>query len=254
MEQHKHRKTFRQSPLYLVRHPRGAFLIDASLGSGTAADLEASPWWFRWNFKSAAQAAPLAQLVRSAGIDPASVTRVLVTHAHWDHTGGLAELPNARVSMSAAEADWILGRSGPPPAIAMAQHVVAVRDRIDRLDFAGPSFGGFPASQDVFGDGTVIAVPSPGHTPGATSYFVRSGSDRTWLFVGDAAWVKEGFEEPATKGRLASLLADWDRARTAESLGIIHAVHRSGAAWVVTSHDARTWMEIRRCDGASSAR
>ena len=105
----------------------------------------------------------------------------------------------------------------------------------------------------MFGDGSIVAVPSVGHTPGATSYYVNSGDGRRWLFVGDAAWVKEGFEEPVPKGRLASFLADGDRERTADTLGTLHAVSDAKAAAIVTSHDERTWTGVPRCAPAGQA-
>ena len=220
---------------FLLRHPQGVMLIDAAFGATTAADLEASPWWFRWNFGGAREARPLAALLQDAGVKPEEVSRVLITHAHWDHTGGLPQVPGARV-LTADEA---------VPHLGMPQHFANAQ--VERLTFPGPAYEGFDKSQDVLGDGSIIAVPTPGHTRGATSFFVNSGDGRRWLFIGDAAWVKEGFTEPATKGRLASLVLDFDREQAAESLGRLHAVHESRAAALVTAHDERTWEGIPRC-------
>src|SRR5438309_8973600 len=80
---------------FLIRHPEGVLLVDAAVGAETAADLDASPWWFRWNFGGAREARPLAALLSEAGVKPEEVTRVLLTHAHWDHTGGLPQVPGA---------------------------------------------------------------------------------------------------------------------------------------------------------------
>jgi glyoxylase-like metal-dependent hydrolase (beta-lactamase superfamily II) len=118
---------------------------------------------------------------------------------------------------------------------------------VEKLTFAGPAYEGFDASQDLLGDGSIIAVPTPGHTSGSTSYFVNSGNGQRWLFIGDAAWVKEGFAEPATKGRLASFFADHDREQAAETLGRLHAVYESRSAVLVTAHDERTWDSIPNC-------
>jgi glyoxylase-like metal-dependent hydrolase (beta-lactamase superfamily II) len=236
---------------FLIRHPKGVLLIDASFGDSANADLDAAPWWFRWQFKSARAARPLATLLAEAGVKPEEVTLVLLTHAHWDHTGGLAQLPNARIALSTAEADWILGKD--LPAFAMPQHFDKVRDRLQRVQFDAKAYDGFAASHDLFGDGSIVAVPSPGHTRGATSWFVNSGGGKRWLFIGDTAWVKEGFEEPVTKGRMASYFADSDLEQTAESLASIHAVYAANAATVVTSHDERTWTGVPRCAVTSTS-
>src|SRR5437870_3867455 len=108
---------------FLMRHPQGVVLIDAAYGAGTSADLEAAPWWFRWNFGSARQARPLAALLQEAGVKPEEVTRVLLTHAHWDHTGGLPQVPGALV-FTADE---------PVPHLGMPQHFA--KARVEKLTF-----------------------------------------------------------------------------------------------------------------------
>src|SRR3954464_7759141 len=76
---------------FLIRHPKGVILVDASFGDTVNADIDAAPWWFRWQFGSARAARPLAALLNEAGVKPEDVSLVLVTHAHWDHAGGLSQ-------------------------------------------------------------------------------------------------------------------------------------------------------------------
>src|SRR5262249_5058092 len=154
-----------------------------------------------WQFGYARAARPLGALLAEAGVKPEEVTLVLLTHAHWDHAGGLAQLPNARVLTGDG---WILQEHS-MRELAMPQHFAHAR--VEPLKFDGPEYDGFAASHDVFGDGSIVAVPTPGHTAGSTSWFVNSAGGKRWLFIGDAAWVKEGFAEPALKGRLASTFA-----------------------------------------------
>ena len=130
---------------FLIRHPKGVVLVDAAFGDIVNADLDAAPWWFRWNFRSARAARPLAQLLAEAGVKPEEVTLVLLTHAHWDHTGGLAQLPNARVAMSATEAEWILAQPGALTDAAMPHHFDSVRGRVQPFAFDGPPLDGFAA-------------------------------------------------------------------------------------------------------------
>lgn len=238
--------------VFVLRLPGKLVLIDAGLGEATPDDVDQAPWWFRLALGNAARPAKgLATVLRQAGFRPEDVTHVLLTHAHWDHAGGLRDVPQARVVMAPADADWILRESANFVEGAMPLQFAGVAPRIERLAFKGPPMLGFAASQDVFGDGAVVAVPTPGHTRGSTSYLVQSGDGRRWLFVGDAAWVKEGFAEPALKGRVASLVVDHDRDEAADTLGRLHAAYLAKQARIVTAHDERTWIDLPRCASAS---
>lgn len=233
---------------FLIRHPKGVVLVDAAFGDEAEADVEKGPFYFRWAVGSARVARPLATLLRQAGVAPEEVTHVLITHAHWDHTGGLAQLPHAKVLMPKAEAAWALQETSSVLVDGgMPHHFAPVKDRVVAFDFDGPAYDGFAGSYDVFGDGSIVAVPHAGHSPGSTGWYLNSGDGRRWLFAGDAAWVKEGYETPVMKGRIASTFSDLDKQGTADTLGHLHAVFQARRAWIVTSHDARSWTEVPRC-------
>ena len=55
------------------------------------------------------------------------------------------------------------------------------------VSFSGPAVGPFPSSYDVAGDGRLVMVPLPGHTPGHSALLVRNGADQSFLCAGDAA-------------------------------------------------------------------
>src|SRR5215475_6575835 len=88
------------------------------------------------------------------GIKPADVTYVAVSHTHGDHVGNVALFPTSTVLIQAAEYDWAM--AGPAkPAFASTQMIKKL---------AG--------DHDVFGDGSVKIVSTPGHTPGHQSLLV----------------------------------------------------------------------------------
>ncbi len=110
----------------------------------------------------------------TAGLSPAQVTDVLITHSHGDHVGGLvtgtgtSAFPNARIRMSAAEWAFLQGNAG------AAKVVAAIAPQVATFAQDGEVVPGIRA--------TTIA----GHTPGHVAYELVSGSNR--LFdIGDAA-------------------------------------------------------------------
>lgn len=124
----------------------------------------------------------LAENMRAAGIDPASVDRVLLSHAHPDHTGGAGGFPNARVIMAREEWCFWTGKPSlprlPDDFRALLTGMVAdllapLRERIELVDGDTEIAPG------------VRLVPAPGHTPGHTAVLAASGGKHL-VYAGDA--------------------------------------------------------------------
>ncbi|MGP4018463.1 MBL fold metallo-hydrolase [Saccharopolyspora sp. 5N708] len=117
----------------------------------------------------------LAARLAAHGVDPAEVTDVLLTHAHYDHAANYLLFPSAAVWIGAAELDWAAGRQ-------------AAFDPLPELYAA--DLASNPRTRRVARDGEILpgvdAFVAPGHTPGSVVYRVR-GADGTVLFSGDAA-------------------------------------------------------------------
>lgn len=136
------------------------------------------------------------------GYRPADVTMAVISHLHQDHIGGVAEIPHAELLVSADE--W---RSLHRP---MAEARGLLRDHIDRpglrwspvdlTPLADPSLAPFTSGHDVFDDGSLVLLPTPGHTHGSMSMLVRRPDAPPLLLAGDLTYDVHAFERGGTGG------------------------------------------------------
>lgn len=130
------------------------------------------------------QGGRLPASIAAAGVDPASVTDVFVSHAHGDHVGGLVDaagklaFPNAAIHLSAPEWAFMKGLNAETAASVAIAHY-------DRFVAAiAPKIVEFAPGADIV-PGIVKAVEIKGHTPGHSGYLITSGQD-SLLYIGDA--------------------------------------------------------------------
>ncbi len=229
-----------------VKHPAGLLIIDPAFGESIADDLHRAGPFVMAVMGTEHTKTPVAQVMEQAGLHPADVRFAVITHAHWDHTGGLGDLPNARVLIARAELEWTQPFTRFFEGGVMPHHLKRAKERIFTYDFKGPAIDGFDGSFDVFGDGAVVAVPMPGHTPGSTGFLVRGKGGVTWLFSGDTTWTFRGVEIPAHKMIRAF---DSDLPALSASIGRLHSflVNRPDVK-VVPAHDGDALAALPRCD------
>jgi glyoxylase-like metal-dependent hydrolase (beta-lactamase superfamily II) len=176
----------------------------------------------------------LAEALKKAGAPAPDF--VVLTHGHWDHTSGLKELDHPRVVMGPGELEFMRSFKKDAPPVAMADHLDGARP--EAVVFDGPAYEEFPASKDWFGDGSVVLVPLPGHTPGSMGVFLNRVRGRRVLFIGDAGWISDAVEAPSHKLGPFSELTDWDRARLSDTLWRLHHLRkRDPSVLIVPAHD-----------------
>lgn len=126
------------------------------------------------------------QLRDVAGLAPGDVERVVLTHVHGDHADGLPHVPDARVFASAREIA-LVGTLAARATRAFTKQPLPEPFAPAPLALDGPAVGAFASSTPLTADGRVIAIPTPGHTPGHLSVLVVQ-PDHHVLLAGDAAY------------------------------------------------------------------
>ena len=183
--------------VYVIEHAKGLVLFDTGQDRRSVTD----PGYFpggpaghiyrRLAKFDVPSDATLTDRLRSQGYDIADVRVAILSHLHQDHIGGLRELPKStQVLVSAAE----LAEAGKRLAVfagLMREHIhvpgvnwTAVTPQAVEDAAIAP----FSHAHDVMGDGSLLLLPTPGHTPGSISLLMRSEGLPPMMFVGDVTY------------------------------------------------------------------
>ena len=222
----------------LVRHPQGNLLIDTGFGRNIDRQFRGLPLVFRSiTFYSLWQ--PAADQLGAAGYDPKSLRAILLTHSHWDHVSGLPDFPGVPVWVTPPEHEFI-EKNGDMNFCKLFTGI-----RYEEYGFAGGPYLGFPASHDVYGDGSIVVVPAPGHTPGSVIVFVTLPGGTRYAFVGDLVYQLEGITLREERPWLVRREADTDAGRNRENLlRMVALKERLPELIIVPAHDMRAFSHI----------
>ncbi|MDT8992012.1 MBL fold metallo-hydrolase [Curvibacter sp. APW13] len=222
---------------FLVKHGSRYMLFDTGLGRGIDAQhRQDMPVWARLAFGYEQPIRPAVDQLHKAGI--ANLERVVLSHSHWDHASGIPDFSGVRVAVAQEEMQRITqARAG--VGTAWPSQVGASSIAWEPLVFTDKPYRGYPRSLDFFGDGAVVLVPMPGHTPGSVGLFVTVDSGRRYFLIGDVAWTREALEQAAPKFWLASKLVDGDGPATQQSLEQVQQLMRTEPELqVIPAHDS----------------
>jgi N-acyl homoserine lactone hydrolase len=158
---------------YLIKHSQGWLLWDTGVADAIAAmpdgQRPADPRAIHWR-----RAKTLAAQFEQLGVKPSDIKYVAVSHSHPDHIGNVAMFPQSTLLVQKAEYDW------PAPAGPRFKPELPVI----KLD----------GDRDVFGDGSITLLATPGHTPGHQSLLVKLPKTGAVVLSGDAAHFKENWD------------------------------------------------------------
>ena len=230
-------------PAYLVEHPgAGPVLIDTGLPAavayeGTAALGRAAAIAYRVEMEPEWT---VVEQLRARGVDPIDVKVIVMTHLHYDHASAVGDFPQATLVVDAVE--WRAARAGGFTSGYAPKHFDHPFDWRE-IDFDDPrvtSFATFGRTVDLFGDGAIRLLSTPGHSKGHMSVLLRLESGRELLLTADAAFARRTIDE-----ELVPVLVD-DVHRYLRSLREIRRyVEQTPSAEVICGHDAEGWPELR---------
>ena len=126
------------------------------------------------------------------------------------------------------------------------------RIRYEQYEFEGGAYLGFPRSHDVYGDGSIVVVPAPGHTPGSVIIFVTLYNGKRYAFVGDLVWQLEGITLREERPWIVRKGADSDADGNRENLlRMIAFKQRLLELIIVPAHDMRAFAGMPTLSSAS---
>ena len=174
---------------WCVTHPEGVFVVDTG---DTVRVFEPGyyPAWhpYFWNSLESdiSPDEEVGPRLRALGIDPArDVTKVVLTHFHSDHMGGLRHFPGVPTLSTRESYKATHGPSGRLNGY-LPQHFPAGFDPLPLQFDTGP-IGTFARSHRLTQDGAVSVVETPGHAPGHVSVLVRR-EGLSYLLAGDTSY------------------------------------------------------------------
>jgi N-acyl homoserine lactone hydrolase len=211
---HEGRKVQLTGSCYLIKHGGDYMLWD--LGYPTAASGLAQG-------NAPTVKTPLVDQLAQLNLKPEQIKYIGVSHYHGDHIGQAGSFPASTLLIGKGDWDALNASSGGMANPAPVKHWISGGGKVESV----------PRDKDVFGDGTVVMLDMPGHTPGHHSLLVKLKGMGNVLLTGDLAHFHENYDTngvPSFNTHRGDTLASFDRFKT---------IAKNHKATVVIQHDAR---------------
>lgn len=214
---------------WVIDHPEGIIVVDTGQGAHLLESGKSLHPYVRWEvvFRIEREQEIGPQL-RALGIASRDVKRVVLTHLHMDHDGGLVHFPESEILVASGELQTARGYLG--RLRGYLPHRWPSWFDPKPLSLAAELFGPFAASRRLTQAGDVVAVATPGHTADHISVVVQDGGIDYFL-AGDTSYN----EDLMLEGRLDGVSAD--EQVTIATLDAIRRFTRSRPTVYLPTHD-----------------
>jgi N-acyl homoserine lactone hydrolase len=204
---------------YLVRHAKGLLLWDTGISDAVASmpDGLVVANGAITQRRTTTLAAQLAEI----GVKPTDIDYVAVSHTHGDHVGNVALFPTSTILIQGTEYEWAMTQPT-KPAFAATQ-----------------KFDEISGDRDVFGDGSVTSLSTPGHTPGHQSLLVRLPKTGAIVLSGDAVHFQDNWEHK----RVPSMNTNRDQSMASMQRIATVLEERRAQLWI--NHDKPQSAQLR---------
>jgi N-acyl homoserine lactone hydrolase len=212
----------------LIRHAQGNVLFDTGCHPSVVEHGE-ERWGALMKVMTPVMRAEetLLPSLAAVGVNPDDIDVVICSHLHPDHCGCNAFFKKAAILVHVKELE-----AARAPAAAAAGYLRADWDHGQPTD---PISG----ERDVFGDGKVVLIPLPGHTPGTMGATVHLDRDGSFLLVSDAVSLRENLDTDTVPRNT------WNAEALLKSFEEIRRIEKSGAT-VICGHDDAQWQSLRK--------
>jgi N-acyl homoserine lactone hydrolase len=211
-------------PCFLIRHPKGDLIWDLGLGDHFAVPTggsDVAPG------VHATVAVTLVAQLKALSLTPKDIHYIAFSHLHWDHTGNANEFPDSTWIMNSAEltASSVL----PPPGGVLPDtwsNVKSAKNEIIDGDY------------DVFGDGSVMILRAPGHTPGHQVLKLKLAKSGTVILSGDLWHQRASFDFKRVP------VFNTSRADTLASMARIDTLLKNTKGRLIVQHDLKDYQSL----------
>ncbi|TCL07445.1 N-acyl homoserine lactonase family protein [Sodalis ligni] len=216
-------------PAFLIEHERGMILFDTGLVPAAAKDPAGvygeMAGEVGLDFRPEQS---VDRQIQALGFALDDITHVVMSHAHWDHTGGMYLFPKARFFIGAGELPYAFW---PFPAAPLFR-------REDIEPTRGFQWYEVSGDYDLFGDGSIVRLHMPGHTPGNGSLLVRL-ANQTIILAADTTHLRSGYAQDLP------MPSDYSTLDAVHSIRRLKQLEASLDAMVWISHDPDDWARYR---------
>ena len=198
---------------YLIRHPQGDLLWDLGLPPGMVGNDPQTQGVFTMTLKKT-----LTEQLADIGLGAKEIEFISISHSHFDHSGQAALFPDSQ---------WLVNQN------EYIHMFSSDANKAQNVAFAELNKSIHSGNFDVFGDGSVMILELPGHTPGHSALQVNLVESGPLLLTGDLYHRSESRELKRVPR------FNTDEAQTRESMEVFEELARESGARVIIQHEPR---------------